>query len=182
MEKKNNIVIKRIIQRCGCDMVLPLALVYVFYIILHGHISPGGGFQGGVLMTAIIILIYLGHGYEATCRALNVELLRRTEGLAVTLYIAIAMLGVVFGAQCLADRRREREPVLRLSGSNLFLRRNAWVCLPLAMIGEIRLKRRGRRECVVVLVENDAYESRYIEDARAVLGEIERAAEKARQG
>ena len=99
MEKKNNIVIKRIIQRCGCDMVLPLALVYVFYIILHGHISPGGGFQGGVLMTAIIILIYLGHGYEATCRALNVELLRRTEGLAVTLYIAIAMLGVVFGAQ-----------------------------------------------------------------------------------
>lgn len=97
MEKKNNIVIKRIIQRCGCDMVLPLALVYVFYIILHGHISPGGGFQGGVLMTAIIILIYLGHGYEATCRALNVELLRRTEGLAVTLYIAIAMLGVVFG-------------------------------------------------------------------------------------
>ena len=37
MEKKNNIVIKRIIQRCGCDMVLPLALVYVFYIILHGH-------------------------------------------------------------------------------------------------------------------------------------------------
>ena len=99
MEKKNNIVIKRIIQRCGCDMVLPLALVYVFYIILHGHISPGGGFQAGVLMTAIIILIYLGHGYEATCRALNVELLRRTEGLAVTLYIAIAMLGVVFGAQ-----------------------------------------------------------------------------------
>lgn len=99
MEKKNNIVIKRIIQRCGCDMVLPLALVYVFYIILHGHISPGGGFQGGVIMTAIIILIYLGHGYEATCRALNVELLRRTEGLAVTLYIAIAMLGVVFGAQ-----------------------------------------------------------------------------------
>ena len=99
MEKKNNIVIKRIIQRCGCDMVLPLALVYVFYIILHGHISPGGGFQGGVLMTALIILIYLGHGYEATCSALNVELLRRTEGLAVTLYIAIAMLGVVFGAQ-----------------------------------------------------------------------------------
>ena len=93
-----------------------------------------------------------------------------------------AVAGVVFGAQCLADRRREREPVLRLSESNLFLRRNAWVCLPLAMIGEIRLKRRGRRECVVVLVENDAYESRYIEDARAVFGEIERAAEKARQG
>ena len=97
--KNDNIIIKRVIQRCGCDMVLPLTLVYVFYIILHGHLSPGGGFQGGVLMTAVIILMYLGHGYEATCNALNIEFLRRTKGLAVTLYIAIAMLGVVFGAQ-----------------------------------------------------------------------------------
>ena len=79
--KNDNIIIKRVIQRCGCDMVLPLTLVYVFYIILHGHLSPGGGFQGGVLMTAVIILMYLGHGYEATCNALNIEFLRRTEGL-----------------------------------------------------------------------------------------------------
>jgi multisubunit Na+/H+ antiporter MnhB subunit len=99
MKNDNNIVIKRVIQRCGCDVVLPLTLVYVFYIILHGHISPGGGFQGGVLMTAVVILMYLGHGYETTCRALNISLLRRTEGLAVTLYICIAMLGVVAGAQ-----------------------------------------------------------------------------------
>lgn len=97
--KKNDIVIKRVIQRCGCDMVLPLTLVYVFYIILHGHISPGGGFQGGVLMTAVVILMYLGHGYEVTCRALSLNLMRRTEGLAVTLYIAIAMIGVVCGVQ-----------------------------------------------------------------------------------
>ena len=88
-----------LIVRSLADSYLPIALILGFYVILHGNISPGGGFQGGVLMTAIIILIYLGHGYEATCRALNVELLRRTEGLAVTLYIAIAMLGVVFGAQ-----------------------------------------------------------------------------------
>ena len=45
--KNDNIIIKRVIQRCGCDMVLPLTLVYVFYIILHGHLSPGGGFSGG---------------------------------------------------------------------------------------------------------------------------------------
>ncbi len=97
--KNDNIVIKRVIQRCGCDMVLPLTLVYVFYIILHGHLSPGGGFQGGVLMTAVLILLYLGHGYETTCRALSPEFLRRTEGLAVTVYIGLAMLGVAAGAQ-----------------------------------------------------------------------------------
>ena len=40
-------VVKRVIQRCGCDAILPFALMYVFYIIFHGHLSPGGGFQGG---------------------------------------------------------------------------------------------------------------------------------------
>ena len=97
MEKKNNIVIKRIIQRCGCDMVLPLTLVYVFYLILHGHLSPGGGFQGGVLVVAVIILIYLGHGYETTCRAISPRLMHDSEGFASILYIALAMLGVVCG-------------------------------------------------------------------------------------
>ena len=51
--------IKRVIQRCGCDKILPLTLVYIFYVILHGHLSPGGGFQGGVLMVAVVVLIYL---------------------------------------------------------------------------------------------------------------------------
>ena len=33
--KKNNIHVKRVIQRCGCDAILPLTLVYIFYIILN---------------------------------------------------------------------------------------------------------------------------------------------------
>ena len=97
--KKNNIHVKRVIQRCGCDAILPLALVYIFYIIFHGHLSPGGGFQGGVLMVATVLLIYLGHGYENTVKALRPSLLRKLEGVALIAYIALAMLGVVYGAQ-----------------------------------------------------------------------------------
>ncbi len=91
--------IKRVIQRCGCDKILPLTLVYIFYVILHGHLSPGGGFQGGVLMVAVVVLIYLGHGYENTVNAFRPSFLRRFEGFAVTLYIAIAFMGIVFGAK-----------------------------------------------------------------------------------
>ncbi len=96
---KNDIRIKNVILPCGCDAILPLALVYVFYVILHGHLSPGGGFQGGVLMVAAVLLIYFGHGYQTTVQTLSLGFLRKTEGVAVTLYIAIAMLGVVAGAQ-----------------------------------------------------------------------------------
>ena len=91
--------IKRVIQRCGCDAILPFALVYVFYIILHGHLSPGGGFQGGVLMAGVVILLYLGHGFEATVDALSYHTLHAGEGIASIAYVALAMMGVAVGAQ-----------------------------------------------------------------------------------
>ena len=91
--------IKRVIQRCGCDFILPFTLVYVFYIILHGHLSPGGGFQGGILMVAVLLLVYLGHGYQNTKRALRPDWMRPLEGVALIAYVVIAMIGVVAGAQ-----------------------------------------------------------------------------------
>lgn len=97
--KNENIKVKRVIQRCGCDTILPLTLVYILYIILHGHLSPGGGFQGGVLMTAVVIIMYLGHGYEVTTRALSFNLLHEAEGFMSMAYVALAMLGVAVGAQ-----------------------------------------------------------------------------------
>ena len=91
--------IKNIIQRCGCDKVLPLCLVYICYVILHGHLSPGGGFQGGVLMVAAVTILYLGHGYETTTRTLSANFLHGAEGFASVMYVALAMLGVSIGAQ-----------------------------------------------------------------------------------
>ena len=88
--------IKRVIQRCGCDKILPLTLVYIFYVILHGHLSPGGGFQGGVLMVAVVILIYLGHGYDVTLKSLRPDFLHHSEGFLSFLYIIAALLGVVY--------------------------------------------------------------------------------------
>ena len=97
MNKKPEV--KTVIMRCGCDKILPLLAVYILYIILHGHLSPGGGFQGGVLMAGVVILIYLGHGFEATVDALSYHTLHKGEGLASVVYVALAMMGVAVGAQ-----------------------------------------------------------------------------------
>ena len=95
MENKKR-TFKNTIQRCGSDKILPLGIVYMFYIILHGHLSPGGGFQGGVLMVAVVVLIYFGHGYETTVRAIKPGFLHGTEGFLSVLYVAAAMLGIAF--------------------------------------------------------------------------------------
>ena len=91
-------VVKNVIVKCGCDMILPLACVYILYIILHGHLSPGGGFQGGVLMVAVVALICLGHGYETTIETLSYHLMHTAEGYASIFYVALGFLGVAMGA------------------------------------------------------------------------------------
>ena len=96
---KDGIKVKNVIQPCGVDSILPLALVYICYIILHGHLSPGGGFQGGVLVAAVVALIALSYGYEAATRAISFELVHDGEGLASVVYVALALMGVAVGAQ-----------------------------------------------------------------------------------
>ena len=94
MENKRKF--KNTILRCGADRILPAAIVYMFYIILHGHLSPGGGFQGGVLMVGIVTLLYFGHGYETTLKAVQPGFLHGAEGLMSILYVAAAMLGIAY--------------------------------------------------------------------------------------
>ena len=80
-----------LIVRCLADSYLPIALVLGFYVILHGNISPGGGFQGGVL------LLYLGYGFRGVATALNMERMHKLEALGAIAYVFFAMLGIFAG-------------------------------------------------------------------------------------
>lgn len=97
--ENNNIKVKGdVIIKCGTDKVIPFIFMYMFYVILHGQLSPGGGFQGGVLMVAAIAFIYMGYGYEGTAKCINRGFLHKFEGFASIAYIFFAMLGVFGGA------------------------------------------------------------------------------------
>jgi len=96
---KDGIRVQNVIVPCGADVIVPLALVYICYIITHGHLSPGGGFQGGVLVAAVVALIALGYGYEAASGTISFGLVHHGEGLASVVYVALALLGVACGAQ-----------------------------------------------------------------------------------
>ena len=37
----------------------PFILLYGFYIIINGHLTPGGGFQGGAILAAVFMIRYL---------------------------------------------------------------------------------------------------------------------------
>lgn len=47
-----------------CRLLVPFMLLFAVYVVVHGHDSPGGGFQGGVICAAALILIQLVRGDE----------------------------------------------------------------------------------------------------------------------
>lgn len=88
---------KPVIVRSAADFFLPLACVYGAYVVLHGHLSPGGGFQGGVLIASAILLVFLGYGSLRVKKAFNDHKLHSSETVAEILYVVLALIGVVTG-------------------------------------------------------------------------------------
>ena len=99
MKFKNGLKEKNIVVKCGADSLLPFALVFGFYIIVFGTVSPGGGFQGGVIVSAAALMLYLGYGQSTTRTAINDEFLRVNEAVGAVLYVVLALLGVFLGVR-----------------------------------------------------------------------------------
>ena len=57
MKFKEGITEKNVIVKCGSDKFLPFAVTFGIYIIMFGTISPGGGFQGGVIVASAALLL-----------------------------------------------------------------------------------------------------------------------------
>lgn len=48
----------------GSRLLTPYIMVFGWYVIIHGHYSPGGGFQGGALLAASVLLIRVAGGKQ----------------------------------------------------------------------------------------------------------------------
>ncbi len=75
------------ILRAGADLLFPLLLVVGFYIILHGHLTPGGGFQGGVILAAAFFVGVLAR----PGKGLDHGVISIIEGLAGATFILIGL-------------------------------------------------------------------------------------------
>lgn len=87
-----------LIIKTGSNIVLSILLVLGAYIILHGHLSPGGGFQGGVLLAGGVALYYLINKNGVIFNnkgALNK--FKWLENLSAVAYLVFGVLGVVLG-------------------------------------------------------------------------------------
>jgi multicomponent Na+:H+ antiporter subunit B len=80
----------------GLGLVAPTVLLGI-YIVAHGHQTPGGGFQGGVILATALLLVYLSADY-VTLRAVGpTALIELAEGMGAAGFAAIGLAGLVAG-------------------------------------------------------------------------------------
>ena len=77
-----------VILRSAARILTPLTLVFGLYIIFNGHLSPGGGFSGGAILGAGLILYQNAFGYEKTERFFTYKTFRWVSVCALLFYSA----------------------------------------------------------------------------------------------
>lgn len=80
-EPKNDLIL----QKCACVLV-PVIMIFGIYIVLNGHLSPGGGFSGGAVLGSGFILYLNAFGYEKMGKLFTEKLYKRTTLCALTFY------------------------------------------------------------------------------------------------
>lgn len=80
-----------------------LLAVLGVYVVAHGYVTPGGGFQGGVVLAAIPIVVFLGGGFAVFRRIAPEPALDAVEGLALAGFVSLGVVGIVAGSAYLGN-------------------------------------------------------------------------------
>ena len=90
-----------VIVRTAVRVLVPLMQIFGLYVLFHGHYSPGGGFQGGVILAASYILIGLGLGRESLIKRAPEPTLAALAGIGVLVYGGTGALAFAYGGNFL---------------------------------------------------------------------------------
>jgi len=88
-----------IIVKTIARLISGLILLFGIYIVLHGHLTPGGGFAGGVIIAGCFIFLFLAYGSEETKNEVSKWRASLCESFGLLLFWYLAMLGIFAGTQ-----------------------------------------------------------------------------------
>jgi multicomponent Na+:H+ antiporter subunit B len=89
--------------RVGGYVLLPLTLAVGADVVAHGHVTPGGGFQGGVVLATGLHLLYVAGGYRSLERLRPLPWYEDTEALGTAAFVAVGFAGLAVSGAFLAD-------------------------------------------------------------------------------
>jgi multicomponent Na+:H+ antiporter subunit B len=96
IRESDDVIVKTIAR-----LLVPFIVAYALYVVMHGHYSPGGGFQGGVILAASFVLLGVSHGLEKTRRRMSEKVAGVISSIGVLIYGGIGALCLILGGNYL---------------------------------------------------------------------------------
>jgi len=84
-----------------CRLMIPFLQIFGLYVIAHGHHSPGGGFQGGVILGAAWILLAISHDLQSACDRYAERKMFVLVAAGVLIYAGTGVLAMFYGGNFL---------------------------------------------------------------------------------
>jgi multicomponent Na+:H+ antiporter subunit B len=97
MNKKTKQPGMTLIVKTITRLTVGLILLYGIYIVTHGHLSPGGGFPGGVIIALSFIHLMLAFGKDLALRKLSRGVASFFESFGAIMFLTIGLLGFIGG-------------------------------------------------------------------------------------
>lgn len=92
-----------LIVKVTSKIIIPFMQVFGIFVILHGHLSPGGGFAGGAILGASLILLTLAFGLNDAKKKIPHSMAKLIETGSILLIISLGLFGILSGYNFLTN-------------------------------------------------------------------------------
>ena len=86
-----------LIIQTAVRLLVPFAQLFGLYVIVHGHYSPGGGFQGGVILGASFVMLALAFDQQFSMRYMRESTNIRLGNIGPLIFVGTGALCALFG-------------------------------------------------------------------------------------
>lgn len=91
----------QVVLRVVTKIMIPFILVFGLYVITHGEIGPGGGFQGGVILASAFILYGMVFGKRELEKAIPSRVVQWLASLGLLIYAGVGVSNLLKGGNFL---------------------------------------------------------------------------------
>jgi len=82
------------IVRTVANQLILFILIFGLYVIAHGHLTPGGGFQGGAVIVSGVVMLIVAFGSKELKKSLREHVLSVMESSGALMFIILAFIGI----------------------------------------------------------------------------------------
>lgn len=84
-------------------ILFPLTFIFALYVIMHGHVTPGGGFQGGAVGASAVVMLIVAFGAKKLHDKISEEGISSFESIGAIIFVLTALLGLFMAATFLSN-------------------------------------------------------------------------------